>query len=318
MNKTTKPMNTTNLQLSRPAQRRFNRKNLNEWTWAWFLIAPTIIGLIVLNIIPIIQTAYLSLFKSGDFGRGNIFVGFDNYIRMFNDSQVWYSVFNTMLYTLMVVPLSIILALIIAVFLNQRIAGQSVYRTIYFIPMIAAPAAITMVWRWLYNNQFGLFNYILSKFGIDPVYWTTNPNIALISISIIGIWSIIGYNMVLLLAGLQDIPRDYYEVSDIDGASKWQQFFVITLPLVTPTMFFVLVTTIIQSMQVFDVIYMMIDVQNPAYNRTVSLVYLFYNNSFKYFEKGYGSAIVMLLLAIIMVITMIQLKIQNKWVKYMS
>lgn len=298
------------------SRNKVSKRTWNEWIWAWFLIAPTIIGLIVLNIIPIIQTAYLSLFKSGDFGRNHIFVGLDNYVRMFNDSQVWQAVLNTFIYTFLVVPISIALAMLIAVFLNRQIKGKMIYRTIYFIPMIAAPAAVTMVWRWLYNSNFGLINYLLSLVGIPPVNWTTDPNVAIISISIIGIWSIVGYNMVLLLAGLQEIPRDYYEASDIDGAGKVRQFFTVTLPLVTPTLFFVMVTTIIQSMQVFDVIYMMIDVTNPAYEKTVSLVYLFYNNSFRYSDKGYGSAIVMLLLVIIMIMTYIQLKIQKKWVNY--
>lgn len=293
------------------------KREINEWFWGWFLIAPTIIGLIILNIIPIFQTLYLSFFKSGDFGRGNIFVGLDNYKRMFNDAQVWYAVANTMKYTIIVVPLSIIFSMIIAVLLNRNFRGRSLYRTIYFIPMVAAPAAITMVWKWLYNNQFGLLNFLLKKIGFKAVNWITDPSIAIISIAIIGIWSAIGYNMVLLLAGLQEIPRDYYEASTIDGASPIAQFFKITLPLVSPTLFFVMVTSIIQSMQVFDVIYMMIDVANPAYNKTVSLVYLFYNNSFKYSNKGYGSAIVMLLLAIIMIITVIQMKVQKKWVNYM-
>jgi len=295
---------------------KVSKNTWNEWVWAWFLIAPTIIGLIVLNIIPIIQTAYMSFFKSGDFGRNHVFVGLDNYVRMFHDPQVWQAVVNTLIYTLLVVPISIAFAMLIAVLLNRPIKGKSIYRTIYFIPMIAAPAAVTMVWRWLYNSNFGLINYLLSLFGIPPVNWTTDPRIAIVSIAIIGIWSIVGYNMVLLLAGLQEIPRDYYEASEIDGAGKVKQFFTVTLPLVTPTLFFVMVTTIIQSMQVFDVIYMMIDITNPAYEKTVSLVYLFYNNSFKYSDKGYGSAIVMLLLSIIMIITVIQIKVQKKWVNY--
>jgi len=295
---------------------KVSKNTWNEWIWAWFLIAPTTIGLIVLNIIPIFQTAYLSFFKSGDFGRNHIFVGLDNYVRMFQDPQVWQAVVNTLVYTLLVVPVSIAFAMLIAVLLNRPIRGRSLYRTIYFIPMIAAPAAVTMVWRWLYNSNFGLINYLLSLIGIPPVNWTTDPKIAIVSIAIIGIWSIVGYNMVLLLAGLQEIPRDFYEASEIDGAGKVKQFFTVTLPLVTPTLFFVMVTTIIQSMQVFDVIYMMIDITNPAYEKTVSLVYLFYNNSFKYSDKGYGSAIVMLLLAIIMIITVIQIKVQKKWVNY--
>ncbi len=303
--------------MNRAAAKRISRQTWGEWSWGWFLIAPTIIGLVVLNIIPIIQTAFLSLHKSGDFGRGNIYVGFDNYVKMFQDAQVWHAVGNTLLYALLVVPTSIALSLIVAVFLNGKIRGKSIYRTIYFIPMVAAPAAVTMVWRWLYNEHFGLINYILSRIGINAVDWVGNPKLSLFSIAIIGIWSVIGYNMVLLLAGLQEIPKDYYEASDIDGASKMRQFFMITLPLLSPTLFFVIVTSLIQAMQVFDVIYMMIDVMSPAYNNTVSLVYLFYNNSFKYSNKGYGSAIVMLLLLIIMVITFIQMRAQKKWVNYM-
>lgn len=293
------------------------KRERNEWYWAWFFIAPTTIGLIILNIIPIFQTIYLSFFKSGDFGRGNIFVGFDNYKKLIHDAQVWGAVLNTFKYTIIVVPFTIVFALIAAVLLNGKLRGRTVYRTIYFIPVVAAPAAITMVWKWLYNNQFGLLNFAFKKIGLGAVEWTTNPKIALISVAIIGIWSAIGYNLVLILAGLQEIPKDFYEASTIDGASPIAQFFTITLPLLSPTMFFVIVTSVIQAMQVFDVIYMMIDVANPAYNKAVSLVYLFYNNSFKYSNKGYGSAIVMLLLMIIMIITIIQTKMQKKWVNYM-
>ncbi|POP35005.1 sugar ABC transporter permease [Lactonifactor longoviformis] len=281
------------------------------------MVAPTIVGLVVLNIIPIFQTLYLSFFKSGAFGKGNVFVGLENYKTMIQDEQVWYAVRNTLGYTCLVVPVTIVIALLMAVALNGKLKGKGIYRTIYFIPMVAAPAAVTMVWKWLYNSQYGLINHVLNSLGIEKMNWIDNPKVALISISIIGIWSTIGYSMVLLLAGLQEIPRDYYEASNIDGASKVRQFFSITVPLVSPTLFFVLVTSIITAMQVFDVIYMMIDVTSPAYNSTVSLVYLFYNNSFKYSNKGYGSAIVMLLLLIIMIITVIQTKLQKKWVNYM-
>jgi multiple sugar transport system permease protein len=298
-------------------KRKIPRNVLNEWKWAYLMVAPTMIGLFVLNIIPIIQTVYLSFFKSGAFGKGNIFVGFDNYKRMLSDAQTWYAVRNTLSYTCLVVPATMAIALIIAVVLNGKLKGKGVYRTIYFVPMVAAPAAVTMVWRWLYNTNFGFINHILTSLGLHKIKWTENPDIALFSIAIIGIWSTIGYSMVILLAGLQEIPRDFYEASDIDGASPVRQFFNITLPLVSPTLFFVAVTSIITAMQVFDVIYMMIDVANPAYNGTVSLVYLFYNNSFKYSNKGYGSAIVVLLLAIIMLITVIQMKAQKKWVNYM-
>lgn len=298
-------------------RKKIPKKELNEWGWGYFMVAPTIIGLIVLNIIPIFQTFYLSFFKSGAFGKGNIFVGLDNYKKMLSDVQVWYAVRNTLMYTCIVVPVTIVIALMLAVALNGKLKGKEIYRTIYFIPMVAAPAAVTMVWKWLYNYQFGLINVIMKRLGLDAVNWIDDPDIAMLSVAVIGIWSTVGYSMVLLLAGLQEIPRDYYEASDIDGASPLRQFFGITLPLVSPTLFFVMVTSIITAMQVFDVIYMMIDVTSPSYDTTVSLVYLFYNNTFKYSNKGYGSAIVMLLLAIIMVITLIQTKLQKKWVNYM-
>lgn len=292
-------------------------KTWKEWCWAWAFIAPTIIGLLVLNIIPIFQTLYLSFFKSGAFGKGNIFVGLNNYQQLFSDPQVWYAVRNTLVYTCLVVPVTTLLALLLAVALNGRLKGKGIYRTIYFIPMVAAPAAVTMVWKWLYNYQFGLINHILNSLGLSSVNWIDDPKVAMISIAIIGIWSTLGYSMVLLLAGLQEIPRDYYEAAELDGASPFQRFIHITVPLVSPTLFFVLVTSIITAMQVFDVIYMMVDVTSPSYNSTVSLVYLFYNYSFKYSNKGYGSAVVMVLLAIIMVITVIQTKLQKKWVNYM-
>lgn len=296
---------------------KISKRMWNEWFWGWLLVFPTIIGLLILNIIPIFQTLYLSFFKSGAFGKGNTFVGLENYQKMFADSQVWDAVRNTLGYTCLVVPVTIVLALLLAVALNGSLKGKGIYRTIYFIPMIAAPAAVTMVWKWLYNYQFGLLNYVLGKFGLEKINWIDNPKVALISIAVIGIWSTIGYNMVLLLAGLQEIPKDYYEAARLDGAGAVNRFIHITLPLISPTLYFVLVTSIITAMQVFDVVYMMVDVTNPSYDYTVSLVYLFYNNSFKYSNKGYGSAIVMLLLAIIMVITVIQTKLQKKWVNYM-
>lgn len=298
-----------------PKKMKYSKRTINEWAWAYFMIAPTLIGLLILNIYPVIETFILSFKKVGTFGEGK-WVGFANYIKLVNDPAVIKAVGNTFKYAIIVVPVTVVLSLLVAVLLNKKIKGVSIYRTIYFLPMIAAPAAIAMVWRWLYNSEFGLINYLLSVIGIKGPQWLSNPNWALISIAIVGIWSSIGYNMVLLLAGLQEIPGDYYEAANIDGASKIRQFFTITLPLVSPTLFFVVVTSIISAMQVFDVIFMMIDKTSTALEGTQSLVYLFYQYSFVVNDKGYGSAIVMLLLAIIMAITFIQVKIQDKWVNY--
>lgn len=293
-----------------------NCKKRKEALWGLLFVAPTIIGLMILNIIPIFQTLKMSFFKSGDFGRGDIYVGLENYKRLINDPQVWQATWNTIKYTILVVPVMVMLALILATILNSKIKGKHIYRTIYFLPMVAAPAAVTMVWKWLYNKDFGLINHLLAKVGIGAVDWLKDPHVAMYSIAIIGIWSSVGYGMILILAGLQEIPRDFYEVALIDGASPVKQFFHITLPLVSPTLFFVIVTNVIASMQVFDSIYMVQSVTSPAYQSTVSLVYLFYNSSFKYSDRGYGSTIVMLLLVIIMIITVVQMKLQKKWVHY--
>ncbi|MCI9501655.1 MAG: sugar ABC transporter permease [Hungatella sp.] len=284
----------------------------NEFVWGWAFIFPTMLGLIVLNIIPIFQTIYQSFFKTGDFGRGNIFIGLDNYIKMFGDAEVWQSVINTFKYAIVEVPFSIAIALVLAVLLNRKMMGVSAYRTIFFLPMVAAPAAIAMVWRWLFNSEFGLLNHL---FGTS-INWISDPAIAVFAIAVIGIWSIIGYNMVLFLAGLQEIPRDYYEAASIDGATGINQFFNITVPLLSPTIFFVTITRVIGGLQVFDLIFMVMDKNNPALYKTQSIVYLFYQNSFVENNKGYGSTIVVLLIAIIMVVTVFQMIAQKKWVYY--
>lgn len=291
------------------------KKDLQEWGWGYLMIAPTIIGLLILNIIPVIKTFIMSFQKTNDFGA-NAWIGFDNYKKLLSDPSVWQATGNTFKYAIIVVPISIILALLVAVLLNQNIKGKSIYRTVYFLPMVAAPAAIAMVWRWLFNSQYGIINQILLKFGVDGPMWLTDSKVALIAIAIVGIWSCLGYNMILLLAGLQEIPKECYEAASIDGSGPIRTFFKITLPLVSPTMFFVVVTSVISSLQVFDTIFMMIDKTSVAMESTQSLVYLFYKYSFVVNDKGYGSAIVMLLLAFIMVITLVQLKVQKKWVHY--
>ena len=284
----------------------------NQFKWGWIFILPTMIGLIALNIYPIFATVYQSFFKTGDFGRGNIFVGLENYATMIKDAEVWQSLWNTIKYAIIEVPFSICIALVLAVFLNRKMKGRGIYRAIFFLPMIAAPAAVAMVWRWLYNSQFGLLNNL---FGLH-VEWISNPKIAWISVAVIGVWSILGYNIVLFIAGLQDIPHDYYEAAEIDGASGVAAFFNITLPLLSPTIFFVLITRVIGAMQVFDLVYMVMDRTNPALPKTQSIVYLFYQYSFNFGNKGYGSAIVMLLLAVILIVTVFQNIGQKKWVFY--
>lgn len=294
------------------AKVKTTNRERSEFIWGWLFVLPTFIGLIILNIYPIFNTIYQSFFKTGDFGKGNIFVGLANYQKVFADGEVWRSLGNTFKYAIVEVPISIAIALVLAVLLNRKMKGRSFYRTVIFLPMVCAPAAVAMVWRWLYNADFGLFNNLLGT----SIRWVSDPKITLYSIAVIGIWSVIGYNMVLFLSGLQEIPRDYYEAAQIDGATGVRAFFNITLPLLSPTIYFVLVTRIIGAMQVFDMIFLVIEKNNPAFSATQSLVYLFYNYTFEQKNIGYGSTIVVVLLVVIMILTAIQKYGEKKWVFY--
>lgn len=294
------------------AKVKTTKRARSEFIWGWIFVLPTMIGLFVLNIYPIFNTLYQSMFKTGDFGKGNIFVGFQNYQKVFADGEVWRSLGNTFRYAIVEVPFSVIIALILAVLLNRKMRGRSFYRTVIFLPMVCAPAAVAMVWKWMYNADFGLLNNVLGT----QIRWISDPKTTLYSIAVIGIWSAVGYNMVLFLAGLQEIPRDYYEAAEIDGATGINAFFHITIPLLSPTIYFVLITRVISAMQVFDMIFLVIGKSNPAFESTQSLVYLFYNYTFEQKNIGYGSTIVVVLLAVIMMLTAVQKYGEKKWVFY--
>lgn len=288
------------------------KKQKAEAKWGLIMIAPTLLGLIILNFYPIFQTIYLSLCKTGDFGVGNTFVGLDNYFDVFRDPEVGQAMINTFKYALLAVPVGIGLSLIIAVMLNRKMGGRTLYRTIYFLPMICAPAAVAMVWRWIYNMDYGILNRI---FGSN-IGWVTDPNIAWICVAIVGIWSGIGYNMVLLLGGLQDIPRDYYEAATIDGASGIRSFFHITVPMLSPMLFFIIQTGIIGALQLFDLPFMIMDTTSRAFYSVKPITYLFYEYSFVNSNRGYGAAIVIMMLVVISIITLIIQKLEKKWVFY--
>ena len=284
-----------------------------EATWGWAFIIPPMIVLLILNFYPIFDTIYQSFFKTGDFGLGNVFIGMKNYQDMLfgtGKAELWQSLWNTIKYAIIEVPFSVVISIVLAVFLNRKMKGRSVYRTIFFLPMVCAPAAVAMVWKWLYNQQFGLLNNVFHT----NVAWISNPNIAWICIGIIGVWSIIGYNMVLFLGGLQEIPGDYYEAARIDGASGVRQFFSITMPLLSPTTFFIVQTRIIGALTIFDLMFMVMDKTNQALNKTQSIVYVFYQYSFTNGNKGVGAAIVVILLVFIMALTVILQKLEKKLV----
>lgn len=287
----------------------------SDYFWAYVMIAPTILGLLIFYLWPIVQTIYFSFTEWGAFGTYE-WIGIENYKKMLTDENLVKSFKNTLIYTILTVPVGIFISIIVAVLLNQNIKGKSIYRTLYFLPVITMPAAIAMVWKWLYNSEFGLLNYALSSFGIKGPSWVTDPDIALYSVVIVAIWSGIGYNMVIFLSGLQNIPRTYYEAAIIDGAGPTKLFFKITMPLLSPVIFFVSIISLIGAFQVFDLIFMMINSNGTAIENTQSVVYLFYQNAFVMNDKGYAAAIAVILLLIILIVTVVQMVLQKKWVHY--
>ncbi len=287
----------------------------SDTLWGYLFTAPTIIGLIILNVIPFLYTVYLSFNETGAFGNMK-WAGVENYTRFFSDPVIWGATKNTIIYMIISVPIGIMLALIFATLLNSKIKGSNIYRAIYFLPIVVAPAAVAMVWKWLFNTDFGFINYVLGIFGIQGPEWLTSPMTAIISVSIVTVWSSLGYDIVLLLAGLQSIPKSYYEAADVDGASSITKFLKITIPMISPTLFFVLVMRVMAALKQFDLMYMLIGEGNPALEGSQTLTYLFYRNAFVMGDKGYASVIVLWMFLIIGLITLLQFKIQKKWVNY--
>lgn len=275
------------------------------------MVAPTIIGLLILNIIPFFQTIYMSFSKTKAFGAYK-FCGFANYIEMFKTPEFWKATWNSVYFCILTVPVGVFLSLLVAVLLNAKIKGKTTFRAIYFLPMVVAPAAVAMVWKWIFNSEYGIINTLLGS----NIRWLTNPNLVLITCSIVAIWSAVGYDAVLLLSGIQNISHSLYEAAELDGASKVRQFFSITLPMVSPTLFVVLIMRLMASLKVYDLIYMMVEQTNPALTSAQSLMYLFYRESFIAGNKGYASAIVIWTVLLIGLVTVVQFIGQKKWVNY--
>ena len=233
-----------------------------EENWGWIMVAPTIIGLLVLNLWPFVQTLYTSFCEHLGFGHYK-FIGVQNYVDMFQKPEFWKATWNTIYFCILTVPVGLFLSLLVAMLLNAKIKGKGIFRTIFFLPMVCAPAAVTMVWRWIFNAEYGILNQM---FGLH-VNWVTDSKVVMIACAVVAIWSNIGYDAVLLLAGLQNISKSYYEAANIDGASKVTQFFQITLPMVSPTLFVVMIMRLMASIKVYDLIYMMVEETNPEIGR---------------------------------------------------
>ena len=294
------------------------KKRLNkEAIYALLFIAPTFIGLLIFYMLPAVASFGLS-FASWDGMTAPVFVGLENIRTLFVDPTFQRSIINTIVFTVVSVPLSVVIATLVSLMLNQKIKGMVIYRTLYFLPVVTMPVAVGMVWKWLYNTDYGLINYLLGIFHLPQPSWLFDPNIALFSVILVYVWMTIGNNVILLLAGLQGVSNSYYEAAQIDGASKFRQFLNITLPLITPTLFFVFITSMISSLQMFDLIFVMIGDNNALLDPLRTIVFGVYESGFKYSQMGIASAQAFLLFLAILAITIIQFIYQKKWVHYDS
>ncbi|MFH8988069.1 carbohydrate ABC transporter permease [Streptomyces sp. NPDC017940] len=282
---------------------------------AYWFIAPLGLGFAVFYFWPMIQTFYFSFTTFGPFG-GHTWTGTDNYARVLRDVTVWQALGNTLVYCgigLLALPL----AVVVAALLNRRgLRGVAVYRALYFVPFVTLPVAVGLVWNWLYNGDFGLLNEILGWFGVDRHYWVSDPSTAVLAIGAVMVWSTTGYYLVIFMAGVKSIPQDYYEAAELDGAGPLRRFFTITLPLLSPTLFFASVICMIQSLQTFDLIYIMMGEKNPAVGDTQSVVGLFYKWAFIENAQGAAAALAFLLMLLIAGLTYVQFRLQRKWVHY--
>lgn len=291
-----------------------SRLKMKEMGAAYIFILPMFAGLMLFSIIPFIQNILYSFRKMGTFGEGT-FIGLKNYQNLLQDETFWLALRNTGFYAIVGMPLVVILSIFFANLLNKKIAGRTAYRTLLYIPAITMPAAIGILWRWILNYQFGILNWILEKLGFERVAWLGDVKYVRWSIILVLVWSMVSYYTIIMLAALQGIDRSYYEAARLDGATNRQLFFKITLPMLTPMIFFSVIMVTIGILQIFDFIYLMVDRSTLSYTYSMSLVTYFYECAFnKSSMRGYGAAISVVLAFIIMIITIIQMVGKKHWV----
>jgi multiple sugar transport system permease protein len=296
-------------------KKRFSRQQKQEWLAAFLFLSPSLVGLIVFFLVPVIGGFGIS-FTDWDLLSTPKFVGLENYqTALKSDPLFWLSLKHTLQYALMVILAGVPLSLGLALAVNSPLKGIHVFRTIFFIPVVVSSIAASLVWKWIFQPEMGALNTVLKFFGLPTPMWLGDGKTALISVAIVAIWLGLGYNMVIFLAGLKGIPRHLYEAAALDGAVGFQSFWFITLPLLTPTLFFVLVMSVIGSFQVFGQVYVMTTNAGPG-NATLVYVYYLWENAFKWFKMGYASALAYLLFIIILIVTIIQMKFLGGRVNY--
>lgn len=293
---------------------KMGRKERQEALWGYLFIAPTLVLLGVFTYLAL-GASFLISFSDWDVFNPAHWVGLSNYRAIFKDPIFTKSIGNTLRFVLISLPVGQGLALILALILNSKaLKFRNFYRLVYFIPGLTMPVAIAVIWKFIYNPLYGPIALLFQSLGLEPISWLTDVNYGLISIAIIAVWSGIGYHMIIMLAGLQNIDQAYYDAAQVDGANKWQQLRHITLPLLTPTLFFTIITSFIGGFQMFDLVYIM--TKGGPMNSTRTIVMYIYEEGIRNFRFGGSNAAAWVLFLIIMSITVFQLRMQNRWVHY--
>jgi len=308
--------------VARPRRRALARllnyqsaSELRECLWGYLFASPWLLGLIIFVLGPIIVSLYLSLTQY-DVIRAPRWYGLGNYQQaFFGDEQFWPSLGRTFRYALVVVPFGIVGSLVLALLLNQGLPGTNAYRTLYFLPHLTPAVAMAILWTWLMQPSVGPINHVLKMVGIQGPGWLSDSHWALPSVMIISLWSSLGGNrMMIFLAGLQGVPQELYDAADVDGAGVWHRFWDITLPMISPTLFFNLIMGIIGALKVFTLAYVATE-GGPSWATWFYALHL-YRWSFQYFEMGYGAALAWIFAVIVIAITLVQFRLSTSWVYY--
>ncbi len=281
----------------------------------YFFLAPALTAIFVFFFIPVISAFLISFTDFDIYAIGNYskfrFTAFDNYIKLFDNPLFWTALKNTLFFVIISGPLSIAVSLGAALMLNSKLVKfKGIFRLVYFMPVVTTLVAVSIVWRFIYHPEFGLLNYGLSFFGVGKIDWLGDPNWSMPSIILLSIWKNFGYNMIIFIAGLQNIPEELYEAAGIEGANAWQKFVNITLPMLAPTTVFITIITMIGYFQLFAEPYIM--TQGGPLDSTLSIVLYMYQEGFRWWNMGYSSAIAFVLFVIILVGTMIQMWVQKR------
>lgn len=287
----------------------YGPRNLRVVLFCYAMLLPVLALFAYVRVFPIAWSVVLSFYNWSLMRRQKPFIGFENYARLLHDPNFLTALRNTTVYSLSTVLLSTVLALPLAVLLANRGRMTAVYQTIYFLPVITPMVPMAIAWKWIYDYNYGLLNYVLSLVGIPAVPWLTDPGIALWALVIMGVWKVVGYNLVLFLVGIRNIPGSYVEAAELDGATEWQKFRHVTLPLLRPILLYVLVTSTINAYNVFTQVYVMTLGSQAAPGQAVRvLVYDIYQNAFQFFRLGYASAEAVALTLIVLGFTLIQFR----------